>query len=340
MIFGEADLKLAEEAEVNGESVYDFGEDDKTDESDDFNQEFFSVTMVTGTDVGNHFIIPGTLASRNLKVSYEPADLTITPASLTATTSADPVEIVYGGTAPEYETIIEGFETSTKFLDSDQIEVTLDDFESEIESLEYSLLKGGVTFPSDGLIAAGVYDVNPIITLIEPSNYTVATINRGQLIVKKATPTVIVSVDMPVIEFPNPVLPTGSASGIDIDGVAELLDQNLISFEYQGTGSTSYGPSSTAPILPGTYQVIAKFAGNGNYNPASSATPAAFTIIGCANVAPVMSGFDTSRGSGNTNTSATIKKPAGTVEGDLLIVGLMLEKGESPAVTLQKIGHR
>jgi len=334
VIYGEADLELAEEVEINGKSYYDFGADIEEDESDDFNQEFFSVTMVTGTDVGKHFIIPGTLASRNLKVSYEPADLTITPASLTATTAADPVEIVYGDTAPEYETIIEGFETSTKFLDSDEIEVTLDDFESEIESLEYSLLKENVSFAPDGLIAAGVYEVNPIITLIEPSNYFVGTINRGLFTVKKATPTVIVSVDMPVIEYPNPVVPTGYAYGIG--GEEDLLEQNLISFEYLGTGSTSYGPTTTAPILPGTYQVIAKFAGNENYNPANSADPASFVIVGCANVAPVMSGFETAKGSGNTNTSATIKKPEGTGVGDLLIVGLMLEKGESPDVTPPK----
>lgn len=334
VIYGEADLKLAEEVEINGKSYYDFGEATEEDENDDFNQEFFSVTMVTGTDVGNHFIIPGTFTSRNFRVSYEPANLTIDPASLTATTSADPDEITYGDTAPEYETVIEGFETSTKFLDSDEIEVTLDDFESEIESLEYSLLKGGVTFAPDGLIAAGVYEVNPIITLIEPSNYIVGTINRGLLTVKKATPTVIVSVDMPVIEYPDPVTPSGFAYGID--GEEDLLELNLISFEYMGTGSTSYGPTATAPILPGTYQVIAKFAGNENYNPASSADPASFVIVGCANVAPVMSGTETAKGSGNTNTSATIKKPAGTVVGDLLIVGLMLEKGASPDVNPPK----
>jgi hypothetical protein len=335
VIFGEKDLEFAEEVEINGKSYYDFGEDAEEDENDNFNLEFFSVTMVTGMDVGNQFIIPGTFASRNYRVSYAPADLTISPAPLTVTTSADPAEITYGDTAPEYSAAIEGFETSTKFLDADEIEVTLDDFESEIESLEFSLLKGGLSFASDGLIAAGVYQVNPTITLSDPSNYSIGTINRGSLTVKKATPTVIVSLDQAVYEYGfDPVAPTGFAYGID--GEEDLLEQNLISFEFLGTGSTSYGPSSTAPILPGTYQVIAKFAGNENYNPASSADTASFIIVGCANEAPVMSGFETARGSGNTNTSATIKKPAGTVVGDLLIVGLMLEKGESPDVTPPK----
>ena len=38
-------------------------------------------------------------------------------------------------------------------------------------------------------------------------------------------------------------------------------------------------------------------------------------------------------GSGNTSNPATIKRPANTKVGDLLIVGLMFEKGEAPSVT-------
>ena len=41
-------------------------------------------------------------------------------------------------------------------------------------------------------------------------------------------------------------------------------------YSYSGTGSTSYGPSSTPPTAIGTYQVIASVAGDANYNGANS----------------------------------------------------------------------
>jgi hypothetical protein len=46
-----------------------------------------------------------------------------------------------------------------------------------------------------------------------------------------------------------------------------------------------------------------------------------------------MGEFNTSKGSGNNANPATINRPADTQEGDLLIVGLVFEKGQAPNVT-------
>lgn len=326
VIFGEKDL---EDAEIVGDT-YDFGEDDPNTDADDFNLQFFSVSMVSGIDVGEQFIIPGTFESRNYLPSYETADLTITPATLTASTSANPKLIEYGDIAPQYSTEFEGFEVKSNFLDPNGDPVTVeDDEESVIESVGYSLLKENATFSSSGLIAAGIYEINPSITLIQPSNYTIGTITKGPLTVGKATPTV--SVTGGLFEFSGePIEATAFAYGIG--GMQDFLDVTLISLQYQGTGSTIYGPTSSAPVLPGTYRVIANFAGNANYNAASSAY-ASLVIVGCVNKAPVMGEFRTAKGSGNTSNPAIISRPANTKIGDLLIVGLMFEKGQAPSVT-------
>ncbi|MCH6234335.1 S8 family serine peptidase [Cognataquiflexum rubidum] len=329
VIFGEKDLEGA--TLLNDEDVYDFGEDNPDSEQDDFNLQFFSVSMVSGIDVGEQFIIPGTFISRNFSVSYETADLTITPATLTATTSANPDMIEFGDPAPQYSTEFEGFEVKSSFLDPNGAPVTVEDDEESVidEPVGYSLLKENATFPSSGLIGAGIYEIDPIISLIQPSNYTLGTVTRGGLTVDKATPTV--SVTGGLFEFDGePIEATAFAYGIG--GMQDFLDLSLITILYEGTGSTIYGPTVSAPVLPGTYQVIANFAGNANYKPASSAY-ASLIIIGCINKAPVMGEFNTAKGSGNTSNSATISRPANTKTGDLLIVGLMFEKGQAPSIT-------
>jgi len=174
VIFGEKDLEGAIEGEnVEIGKYYDFRAD-TPETNDDFNLEFLSINMVTGTGVGNHFIIPGTFESRNFIVSYLPADLTITPATLTAKTSANPALIKFGETAPQFATEFEGFEVSTSFFDRTGNKVTLnDDKESVINSVAYSLVIGAASFPSTGTIAIGTYSIRPQATLFTPANYLV-----------------------------------------------------------------------------------------------------------------------------------------------------------------------
>ena len=203
--------------------------------------EFFSIVLVSGTTVGNHFILPGTLEERNLNVSYLPGSLEITAAPLTVSTSADPDEISFGDPAPIYSSDFEGFAYSSTFLDSSGEEVSVqDDKDSVVEKIEYTLVKDGQDFPSDGIIDLGEYSIHPIVTLFTPSNY---------------------KVDLENSTFGN------------------------------------------------------------------------LSVTGCANIAPVIGEFETAMGAGNTSNPATIKKPDNTQIGDILVVGLMFEKGQSPSIT-------
>ncbi len=51
-----------------------------------------------------------------------------------------------------------------------------------------------------------------------------------------------------------------------------------VTLTYSGTGGTTYGPTSIAPTNVGTYQVVANFAGNADYNPGCCFPQASLTI--------------------------------------------------------------
>jgi hypothetical protein len=324
VIFGEKDLDLAEE----GEDYFDFGFE--PGEEEEISLEFFSINMVTGAEVGEHFIIPGTFLSRDLMVRYLPADLEIIPATLTGTTSADPDLITYGDDKPAFETKFDGFSVSSEFLDPEGKMVTQnDDKELVVKSIAYSLLPEGASLSTNGFIDAGTYEIDAIIDLNGPTNYVIGTITRGPLKVEKATPTIKISGG--IFEYDGePKEATAFAFGIG--GEDDLLDRTLISITYKGTLGTNYGPTISAPILPGAYQAIATFKGNKNYNLISSDF-ASLVIEGCVTDAPILGEFNTAKGAGNTSNPATITRPANTQIGDILVVGLTFEKGGSPLVT-------
>src|SRR5439155_686106 len=90
--------------------------------------------------------------------------------------------------------------------------------------------------------------------------------------INKATPTV--SVTWTSYTYDGSAHPaTGFAYGVG--GTSDVLSP-AATFSYQGTGSTTYGPTATAPANAGTYQVTASFAGNANYT--SAANSASITI--------------------------------------------------------------
>jgi alpha-tubulin suppressor-like RCC1 family protein len=60
---------------------------------------------------------------------------------------------------------------------------------------------------------------------------------------------------------------TGFAYGVG--GITDVLSPPL-TFTYQGTGSTSYGPTATAQSSAGTYTAIGSFAGNADYTPGAN----------------------------------------------------------------------
>lgn len=79
------------------------------------------------------------------------------------------------------------------------------------------------------------------------------------------------------------IMVTGS-SAYDYNGMSQgpktatvTGSTGAISYSYSGAGATLYGPSTKAPILAGTYQVVATVAADANYYSAVS-SPFAFTI--------------------------------------------------------------
>ena len=107
---------------------------------------------------------------------------------------------------------------------------------------------------------AGTYEVTA--TVAENVNYKSATSDPFSFTITKENSTIFAIGDKNYTY-------KGSAQGpSNTTGVTGST--GAISFSYQGTGSTSYGPSATAPANSGTYQVIATVASDVNYNAASS----------------------------------------------------------------------
>jgi hypothetical protein len=110
-------------------------------------------------------------------------------------------------------------------------------------------------------------------------NYTViVTSASGCVSAPSAPTTVVVNKATPVVTATGgtfvyngtPQAGSGTATG----GAGESL---AVTLTYTGTGSTTFGPSATAPTLVGTYQVVAHTDGDANNNAGDSA-PAALTI--------------------------------------------------------------
>lgn len=83
----------------------------------------------------------------------------------------------------------------------------------------------------------------------------------------KATPTVTVTGASSYTFNGSPQGPAGYTAPAVGSGVAPT---GAVTFSYEGTGATSYGPSATAPTDQGDYKVTATIAADANYNSASS----------------------------------------------------------------------
>ncbi len=84
--------------------------------------------------------------------------------------------------------------------------------------------------------------------------------------VTKTTPTVTVTVGSYTY--------TGSAQGPNTVTFSTPADTGTVTWSYVGTGSTTYGPSSTLPTNVGTYTATATVAADSNNNSASSSATA------------------------------------------------------------------
>ncbi|MEY4594060.1 MAG: hypothetical protein RIQ47_470, partial [Bacteroidota bacterium] len=154
--------------------------------------------------------------------------------------------------------------------------------------------------------------------------------------VNKASPTATVTVGSytynGVAQGPNSVSAPAVGSGVAPTGA--------VTWSYEGTGTTSYGPSSTRPTSAGEYTATATIASDGNYEQASSSATA-FTIAKAAltvtaNDVSKTEGLTLTGGSGSTaftssglqnsetigsvtityGTSATTGATSGTYSGD------------------------
>ena len=126
----------------------------------------FSVNMVTGLTAGTHSIVPGAYLSGNFDISYGLGSLTIAQRTLTVT--SEDKQMNYGEDQPEYTSTVEGLQYEEEEADV-------------IESITYKLKDSeGNLHPGTGAINAGLYDIEPQVTLIEtdlepglPVNYVV-----------------------------------------------------------------------------------------------------------------------------------------------------------------------
>jgi hypothetical protein len=149
---------------VNGETVNDENNSGMivvVSEADSLISNLFAVNLITDTLVGNHFIVPASLLTKNFNVSYAPGDLTISPASLTVT--ADDKTIKAGDPLPVFTSSVTGFVNR----------------ESAATVLEKPIT---YTVNPSYMGAAGSYSIIPSITLKEPANYS-SIVNNGKLYV-------------------------------------------------------------------------------------------------------------------------------------------------------------
>lgn len=109
--------------------------------------------------------------------------------------------------------------------------------------------------PSGTLLPAGQRTLSVTFTPTDTANYNTVTATNT-LIVNKATPNV-------VIEAINPWTYTGTAPTV-VGKVKDRLN-NVIA-----TPTLTYDGSPDPPTMPGSYTVVANFAGNANYEPGSA----------------------------------------------------------------------
>ncbi len=115
-------------------------------------------------------------------------------------------------------------------------------------------------------LTAGTHVLTAALT---DANYTAPVSANQTVTVNKATPT-LTATGGTFTYNGAPHAGTGTATG----GLNETL---AVTFSYNGTGATTYGPTATAPTGAGTYQVTAQTAGDTN-NTAGNSTPAALNI--------------------------------------------------------------
>jgi hypothetical protein len=147
---------------------------------------------------------------------------------------------------------------------------------------------GTATYASSGASSTanvGSYDITSsfVFTSGSDANYSIVTNTAtGGLTVTQAAPTVTATGNTCTYSTAACV---GGGSVVGVNG--EVLSP--VTLTYSGTGATSFGPGTAAPVNAGTYIVTATFAGNTDYSSGASVT-AALTINRAASTTVVTGG--------------------------------------------------
>ena len=143
----------------------------------------------------------------------------------------------------------------------------------------------------------GAYSVTATVT-----GTSTATSDPFAFSITPATPSIVVNNTGPYTYSGSPIGPNTSTTP----------STGLITYSYNGTGGTTYGPSSTPPTLPGTYVVVATVAADPNYFTAAS-DPLTFTITGPSTISVTGSSAYPYTGSVTGPNTSTVTGSTGAV---------------------------
>lgn len=94
------------------------------------------------------------------------------------------------------------------------------------------------------------------------------------------------------------IVPTFTPASAGTTGSQARVDMSKVTYSYEGTGSTTYAATATAPTMPGTYKVTASYSGDDYIQAYTGVTALSdtYTIIkqtGAAAIMPTISGVGT-----------------------------------------------
>jgi hypothetical protein len=207
-----------------------------------------SGATLTTTGVGSCVVTATKASSKNYNSTT--SSITVSAVAFPVTITADDKTISYGGTFTETF-------TNTSLKNSDQIGSVTYTYEG-MGSTNYS---SSSTKPSSG----GTYSITPQVASLsvgDLANYSFTYV-VGELSIT-ANISLTIAAQNQTITFGDSLSESFSSSGLaSSDAISGMT------YTYQGTGGTNYGPSSTKPVNVGTYSITPS---NPVFSSGSSAT--------------------------------------------------------------------
>ena len=251
-----------------------------------------STAATSSSPVGSYASSCSGASDGNYTITYTPGTVTVNPASLTITASSG--TMTYGGTPPA----ITASYTYGSVVNS-------------------STPPSGLAPPTCSTTATSASTVgnSPYLSSCSGAvnaNYTISYVN-GSVTVTAIAPTVA-AVGGTFAYNGNQEAASATALGIGNATVS-----GTFAFTYSGTGSTTYGPSSTPPSSAGTYSVAVLFTStDSDYSSGSAITAIVITPATPATV--VLSSENPSTFGDSVTFTATVSSSAGTPTGTVQFV--------------------